>query len=280
VTFLHEGSSYYRGDFLIPERTEEILERLFFYLSRKRGWEMATFAGIPEDSRTAAILERVARRCGLSTGSWHPFGRALFLPIQGAWDDYLTRQGRHFRKHVWERERKLNALGKVESLTFRDPGSVKKAIEQLYDIQMKNRKAEGLEIPESDLSSRSAALRLAGLFSNEGMAEVKILTLDEKPVAGLFSIVYKGCSYAIIIKYDKEYASVSPGMTVLYHYVRDAWAQKADRIDFLMDWPYVERWTDQAKQYLKIDCFHPGPLSQGIRYSKRVDTWLRRGRSS
>lgn len=275
LTFLHEGCSYYRGDFLIPERTEEILEAMLAYLERKRGWEIATFAGIPEDSPTVSMLERTARRAGLSTGPWRPFGKALVLPIAGSWDDFLKGQGKHFRKNLKRPESKLKELGKVELVTLRDPGMVRKGIGHLYDIQMKNRIGKGEEIPESDRISKSAVLRLADFFSAEGRAEVLLLELEGKPIAGLFSILYRGCAYAIIIKHDQAYAAVSPGWTVFHYFIRNTWEQQAGKIDFLMKWPYVERWTNRSTEYLKIDCFHRGAFSRGIGRAKDLFTRLR-----
>ena|GEM_PF-3655943 len=270
LTFLHPGNTYDRGDFLIRERHEEVLKALLEHLDLMRSeWDSATWAGIAEDSPNLLLLPKVTQACRLSISTPQPFGQALVLPICGSWEDYLKERGRHFRKHLNNPEARLKELGPLQWLTVREPEAVRAGLEELYRIQFANREANGESVPESDQRSRRAALFLSDLFSPHGRAEVKLLRLNGRTIAGLFSVVHQGCLYALVIKFDHEFARQSVGRLALHYAVRDAWEEKIERIDFLMRWPYVERWTEKVTRYWKFDCFHRGAFSQGIRFARR-----------
>ncbi|MBX3235224.1 MAG: GNAT family N-acetyltransferase [Nitrospiraceae bacterium] len=276
LCFLHESLPWYRGDFVVADESDQVLAAMLAYLSEHRqDWDLARFEGVAEQSRTVAALPRLGLPNGLSLGAWESFNQASVMPIQREWEDFLHSCGVHFRKHLRNNENRLRRAGALEFHCTREPAEVDRQLRIVYSLQEDNHRHKQEQSPESDRVSAEAGLFLGKEFSRSGAAEVRLMTVDGKPVAGWFSVDLGRTSFALVTKHNVQFAKHSPGMVMMQEYLRDTWRSGADRIDCLMTWPYVQRWTSHAERYLKIECFHEGARSRLLRGARVVRDLLR-----
>ena len=277
LMFLHEGLPWYRGGFILAGHSDRILMAILAFLREHRQeWDYARFDGVAERSPTVMALSHLATQCGLTAGAWRVFNEPSILPIAGTWEGFLESQGSHFRKNIRNSEHRLQRMGHLEILTVTSPKEVSEYLQVMYDMEVDNHRFQQEQSPESDQVSASAGLYLAGEFAKRGATEVKLLTVDGAPLAGWCSITHHGTSYALVTKHSHRYAKLSPGRVIMYAYVRDTWKSGVERIDYLMKWPYVQRWTSHTERYLGVECFHDGIRSQVLRGAHRIRKMLRR----
>lgn len=267
LCFLHESLPWYRGDFIVADDTDQVLTAILTYVSANRqDWDMARFEGISEQSKTIAALSRLAPRHGISVGSWEFYNEASVMSVQGEWEAFLHACGVHFRKHLRNYENRLRRLGQLEIQTTREPDEVERLLRIVYTLQEDNHRYKEELSPESDRVSAEAGLFLGRAFARTGAAEVKLMTVDGTPVAGWFAVDVGRTSYALVTKHNVQFAKHSPGMVMMQAYLSDTWRSGAERIDCLMTWPYVQRWTSQTERYLRVEGFHGGFRSRIIRF--------------
>ncbi|MGB4066614.1 MAG: GNAT family N-acetyltransferase [Nitrospira sp.] len=267
LCFVHESLPWYRGDFIIADQSDQVLTAMLDHLCEYRGdWDFARFEGIAEQSKTVDALLRLGTQSGLSVGFWRIFNEASMIPIQGEWEDFLHSCGPHLRKRLNNSENRLRRSGQLEFHTTREPKRVEELLRTMYSLQEDNQRYKQEQLPESDRISSEAGLFLGREFAKTQSAEVKLMTIDGMPVAGWFSVDVGRTSFALVTKHNVQYAKCSPGVVMMQDYLRDAWRRNTvDRIDYLMTWPYLQRWTSHADRYLKVECFHTGMCSRLLR---------------
>jgi len=276
LCFLHESLPWYRGDFVAADDSDLVLSAMFAYLAEhRRDWDLARFEGVAQQSRTIAALPRLGPPNGLSVGIWEPFNEASVMPIQGEWEDFLHSCGVHFRKHLRNSENRLRRAGALEFHRTREPEEVERLLRVVYSLQEDNHRYKQEQSPDSDRVSAEAGLFLGREFSKTGAAEVRLMTVDGVPVAGWFAVEVGQTSFALVTKHNVQFAKHSPGMVMMQEYLRDTWHSGPDRIDCLMTWPYVQRWTSHVERYVKVECFHGGVRSKALRGARILRDLLR-----
>jgi len=190
-----------------PEAYRVALDTLW---ERRREWHLIRIDEKPADDPEAHLLREFAARHGL----WyrdiysHP---CPYLDLRQDWDRYLATRSRRLRKNLRAARRRLEALGEVRLLEFREPAEMAAGLEQVVALHRRSwKRRKRIE--------QSRSLRYQGLYREwltalavRRSARILVLSCGGRPVAATIAVMDDDTYYSAQIVHDEAFDSVSPG---------------------------------------------------------------------
>ena len=252
-------------DLIVPEPREGVVRRAFEHLVSDGPWDVIHLAPLPADSPHIGILERLAAERRLPFLA-RPHRRGLYVPIEGTWQEYTRRLSRKTRKEL---KRLLNQLGGKGTVGFFHRGGegveVGPLMEDVVSVTRRSWKWD-----ETSPGFMGFLEEFATLLAQQGWLDVSFLSVDERPLAYVFSIRFREKLFAFYSAYDEGYAPFGPGMLLMSLILEHAFETGVRGCHFGTDWSYLERWTHSFNEYTELTIFNNSVASRIFR------TWLLR----
>lgn len=145
---------------------------------------------------------------------------------------YAAKRGKASRKEDRRRARRLEALGKLDFAVIRDPDAVPLILQKLMTDKGTLLARIGVSNPFEQSSVREFFRRQADRMYPSGQAHLSILTLDGKPIAVDWGLIFQKRYYYLMSAYDLEYSHFAPGTRQLQHLMRWCMDNDVDCFDF------------------------------------------------
>jgi len=262
-----------RSGFLTARAPRAAVMAVVEYLARSRQWDMMLLDGIPGQSGLVPALSEAAVQ-RLRLGRQQPPWSHAYLAIEGTWEQYLARQKRHFRKHLWQAERALTQMGTVTVERYDRPETVPIGMQVFMEIDSESWKAKEGESLALHPAVGAYYTDLAERFAQRQRCEIWTLKIAHEPTAAFLCLCDNRVLYTLKTSYKEKFASArySPSIVLLARIVEEAWERKLSGIDFVGRMPFVERWTAAGREFDRLVAFRRHPYSDLVRL---VD-WTRR----
>lgn len=263
-------SSNIRSHFLLADDEPSTVRGVMDYCKGiEREWDMMVLEGIPDSSPQLPLIQAAGPQAGLLTG--HAVGtRHLFRStLPATFEEFLAEHSRRYRKRLRQEcslaERRVADFGKLEVRCLRGKEAVEimptfLALEaRSWKVQGKRERRLYLQL---DDRLRAFYRELASVFAGEDRAQVLLLEVGGKPVAGLFTLERAGttnCVLTFMVSDVPYQVSTAP---IWREYFERSIAQGHHEIDFNGKTENVIKWADDEMSYERVLFFNKKPYSQ------------------
>jgi CelD/BcsL family acetyltransferase involved in cellulose biosynthesis len=244
-----------------------IADYLFEHADR---WDRISFAEQKLDlPLVRALLARLGAKGYLIR---HPAGpECPVVALGGSWQAFLAGKSKNVRKSVKRKEAALAEKGHCdyENVVGPDAGP---AFERYLEVERASWKA-GTAIATARAPADLAFYRdLMARFAGLGTAETRFLSLDGRPIAATFGLVWNRCYYSLHIAHDGEFDDFSPGVVLTARELEDSFRHRRhDTFDFLSGvLPNKGSWATSVTPSVDLQIIRPSP-------SGRLFCWVNFG---
>ena len=152
------------------------------------------------------------------------------LDLPGNFESYLKGLTKKDRHEIRRKMRRAEKEGAIAFKKIDQPSRVMDTMPHFLDLFCKS-----MDKKDEFLNSEREGffLTMAEEFSKTGWLELFALLLDEKEIAYLLWFNYHDTFYLYNSAYDPDYSSMSPGIVVITHCLKDAINRGIKRVDFL-----------------------------------------------
>lgn len=155
---------------------------------------------------------------------------SLELDLPTSWNDYLSSLSGKQRHEVRRKIRRLQEAGSVNYRTIKESDKIPQFINTFFWMFSKSR-----EDKERFLTtSREAFFRsMANKMSKEGLLELGLLELNDKPVSVILTFSYQNKIYLYNSGYDPKYQHLSVGILLKIFSIKNSIEKNKTTFDFL-----------------------------------------------
>lgn len=247
---------------------QDIQERLFRALIEAGQWDVLRLDYLAEGSTTLLAGLRVAAELGWRTALEKTFEspwRSLpQLPLP--WDHGLTRK---FKANLRNRERRLQALGRVSFDVITGRENLRQAAEVFYGLEASGWKGTR----GTAIASRRAVRALYDQLLERAGEDmwIPVLSVADRPVAAQLVRVRGRTLFMLKTAYHPDFHPYSPGQLLTARLVRYGIAHGMEVLDFLADnMIWKSDWAPSLRRHFRLCLFSPSA-------SGRYAYWTRYG---
>lgn len=264
------------GDHFHPVAAEKdesaVVKAAAAALTARGNWSVAVFHNVVEHAPWVTELVAASRRNLRS--SWDTPQPLPYVPLEGlTMESYLAERSAKLRRELSYDLRRLERDHEVafrSSKTIEDITTDMEQFFRLHDIRWSDRGGSSM----SSDRARAFLTDFAGIALEAGWLRLWFLHVDGEPVAAWLGW-HIGTSYAFFqAGFDPEWRKFSPGLLLVGHTLREAFAEGAAEYDMLLgDEGYKARFVVDRRSVSTValaPAFHPG------RIVTAVDIGLRR----
>jgi hypothetical protein len=288
-----------RGGMLLGRLAQEGLTAIWEKIRAAEGWDRLRIRDLPHGA-TEWQLRDFAHRDGFESATWVSL-RSPYLPLPkaklvevpngapaggkpagkkppkaapapGAYEAVEAALDAKFRQNLRRRRRRLAEKGKLEYqlIDNKNAAALDVALADFFDIEASGWKGEGGTAIALKPELVGFYTQLARDAAKRGALALGLLKLDDKVIAGHFSMVHAGRHFLIKIGYDEAQHEFSPGQQMVSDAIRDSCDRGLGEFDFLgpcMDWKLD--WESKLRTHAWLTIFRPTPkakLVHGVRH--------------
>ncbi len=212
--------------------------------------------------RVDAPLNRMIGDAGLACSSQTTPSPIIEFAQFATWADYEASRSTQLFSLLRRRKRKLERMGRLSFAVAQGEAAIAAGVDWLLSHKRNWMDAKGLPGDWLRTEQSRAFLALAAIDSQRSggpkwdRVQLFLLTLDDKPIAGVYALVNPGSFEFYIVANDPAYNAVSPGNVLIEHLVRWAY-DRGLTFDFRMvAASYKERWSNATTHWtsFRIAC--------------------------
>jgi CelD/BcsL family acetyltransferase involved in cellulose biosynthesis len=242
LTWLGGPASLDYGDVLYDAESaetsvEEFVTTSLSLLGKRARGAVIYLTNVREDAHAFPALDarlRVFKRTS-----------APYIPIEGAWQEFIASLGRNKRKRLARRERLLSGAGVAEFRDMRhgDP-DIASAMEFIITAQRERFPGPFNRTALAD--DKYARYRMEQAV-NDPLSRMQTLFLNGTMIAAGLTVVYRNRLYCLLNSFDSDFAKLSPGAHIRAANVRACFENGWDPCDLCWgDEPDKFWWTSHA----------------------------------
>lgn len=228
-------------------------------------WDVVRLDHVPVGSPTLTAALEVGREQG-----WTPVVEPTFespwRSLGRPWDEGLSRK---FRANLRNRERRLEALGRVTFEVVNGAGQQGCALERFYELEASGWKAEAGTAIVLQGTVKAFYDRLVDRAAEHTW--IPILGVGDRPVAAQLVRVHGRTMFILKTGYHPDFAPYAPGQLVTARLIRYGIERGMEALDFLGDnMTWKADWAPRLRPHFRLLVFAP-------RASGRYAYWSRYG---
>ncbi|MFH1314195.1 MAG: GNAT family N-acetyltransferase [Candidatus Eisenbacteria bacterium] len=253
-------------DFIILEDREAVLGQFIRFIFETEHSPFLRLSELSEDSPNVEALNMILSRERSIRGRKRTIATCRYLPVDAglSWEEQFRRVKRKMRGDI---KRLLNRYGEIGGLTLTRIGAeeIAENLPHLYRHHVERlvhkRKQSILENP----AHREFFSILGKRFASRGWLEFLRLDSDSDFVGIHYGFRYNGRAYCYQHGHNQALDRYSPGKMVLYHVVREAFANGLSMVDLLRGADaYKSHWTDLFRTNYEFTFFGKGRSALGF----------------
>lgn len=248
-------------DFIIPERTEEVIVAVMKHLKEeRRDWDLILLSDILQDRQYIECLQRAAVTQGMGANQ-RLYTVLPYLCTNGSWDQFLSKKSSSFRYTLRRRENKLrrdkkdlmiSRLARIDVATFED----------LKEIEAASWKSAARTAKMQTAVERRFFLDVLKKLASIGWLDIWLAKLGEQPAAYLINFSYAGKIWFYNGAYTEDLSAYAVGAVLHQHAIKNAFETRQLEYDFLRgDEEYKSHWTELKKSSYQVLIYKKTVLS-------------------
>lgn len=275
------------NELIIGQSDPRCVTALFSHLYEAESeWDVLKFRGLRRQSTTSQFLEVFLQKSG-RRWIWDSSIESPYLLIKTDWENYYKNLSKNLRNSVRRGIKEIRKYGTLKTLDYSTPDSVEAGIAIIYKISERSWQAqEGTDI-SSGKDGRFYAT-FAKAAADRGWLNLKILFLDDHPIAFEYNICFGSTVYELKSGYDLTYRQFSPGKILMRDNVEYFISNQFSEIDFMgaaddykLQWtklvcPYSNLWLYAQKKKPTVHYFIRAKIISKIRHYKVLEKLQRK----
>lgn len=233
------------------------------------GWDLIDLAAVPEDGAANRLLDLAARAGYAVERAPMRCTPVLDLPGPGGtYDDAVAGTDAKFRSGLRRRWRKLDALGELRFVEYREAEPA--ALAAFFALEAAGWKGREGSAIASNPAERAYYAALAETAACHGYFVLHALELDGRPIAMAYGFLMDGVVYGQKIAYDEAMSAHAPGHAIVQELIRRSVAEGRRRLDFLgQTSPWKREWTDATRRFDRLLLFNRTPAARAALLAHR-----------
>jgi hypothetical protein len=218
------------------------------------GWDILLLDGLPAEQGRPEKLAAALSRSGAVRGAASEWAHSC-LALRGSYDQFLEAKERNFRKHVFQNRRALEKLGPLGARCYADEAAGGEGMDIFFAIDSQSWKARDGEAVGLNAGLKQFYGGLCRRLAADGHAEVWVLSIGADPVAAYLCLADRGRRYTLKTSFHGAYGGstrISPSNVLLDELIRQSWAQRGTRVDFVGKRAFVERWANEERRFAQL----------------------------
>lgn len=242
-------------DFLLGERSEEILKTVLKYLvDHNETWHFIRLNPIPGNSPTIPILCKAAEELNLPYRCKEVYGN-ISIPINGSWEKYYSQLSKNFRKSLSNNTQALSEVANINYKVLTTEAEIKESYPTIIDIERRSWKWHvGISI--NSVAFNDFYDRFAQIASKRGWIQLWLLQVNNKYIAYDYNIVFNNLILNLKGSYEADYQKYSPGSLLLEQEIEHAF--RSGMKSFNMLWGMTlqkNRWKPINEPHYEVFIF-------------------------
>ncbi|MEN6495924.1 MAG: GNAT family N-acetyltransferase [Thermoguttaceae bacterium] len=216
-------------------------------------WHYLRLANVRSDCTFAAAMALALThlRVHVSGADWCPV-----VPEE----QFLQRLGKNFARKLRQNRRKVEGTAEAAFSTVSTLPELEQAYEDFLKAEASSWKGQQGTCTALlfDQPMREFYRQLMRRLAARQRCEIHLLRLDDRPIAGQYTLVTGDTVYVLKIGYDGDYARLSPGVVLqdrLFRYCANR--PSIQRLDFTTDMPWMKNWQPTREDVFDWICFRP-----------------------
>ena len=269
-------SSFYstHGGLLVSKQLENVLVRIFRFLNKYSKWD-AFECCVESNSDLEASLYNVAEKFSYKVIS-KKYESAPFLSLNENLETFIASRSRNFRSNLKRKEKKLKSAGDLTLNIYSKLYEVEKALEEIFRIEKRSWKVMEGSAMTSDKNKKKLYSILAMKCAENGWLRIYILSIDGKPIAFDYGLLFKKRYSMLKTSYDENFKKLSPGVVLRWYVIKDLFKIKSIEHDFL--WgsePYKLQWCNGVRKHNIIFVYNRHVKSRFIYSIQKITKMLK-----
>ncbi len=268
IIFLGQGSSDY-GDFIVPERHDEIMAAFVDYLFEiRQSWDRIDFREIRADSPNLPAFIAASTDKGLTCDT-NESTACLQVTIDTSWEDYFGKVRAKFRSDIRRRLAKLEEIGPVELVRHQTSDDA------LWSDLLQVNQKHFNEKNKQDLSSKLDFLKQVALrLGPKGMLDISLLKVGADTAAYNIGLRYRNVVYHWSVGFHPDYYKFAPGRLLIRFLLEECFGDGTTSFDFMRGTEdYKRNWAFDERKNINLTVINDQMAS-------KVKSLLRRKLSS
>ncbi|HSK90224.1 MAG TPA: GNAT family N-acetyltransferase [Euzebyales bacterium] len=184
--------------------------------------------------------------------------RAPFTDVTGEWAAFTTRLGKKRRAELRRSERRLREQGDLRVEVFDGGADLDRLLAEGFRVEASGWKGAAGTAIQSTPTMRAFYTAVGHWASKQGWLRLVFLRLDERAIAFEFILEHDDRLYDLKGGYDERYRTWGPGIWLMHHILREAFADDTRCIEWLgTDDPYKLEWSDGTREHVTTTWFAP-----------------------
>lgn len=234
----------------------------------RRGWDVLQFSRLARDSKSRAMLERLAAGARCPTGVWQG-DVSPYLATSGTWDAYAASLSARFRSNLRNRLSRLTKIGEPRLEALAGGDAIEAARRDAVRLEASGWKAQAGTSIQSDPAVERFYTTLATRASARGWLRLLFLKAGDRRVATAYGARYRNRLFLFKTGYDPEYAACAPFKLLTYFALEAAHREGLSEVDFLGDAePWKLEWTQTSRAHDWFYVFGPGRRARLLHWLK------------
>jgi CelD/BcsL family acetyltransferase involved in cellulose biosynthesis len=248
IEFIGSPNSDYNNFILLREQSE-CLKFFLRHLMELSEWDLLELRDVREGSASANALQVICNgqisNLKLKVGTLCPY---VNLPTSlDVFEDNLSR---NMRRNLRKRMRKLRQEYKVEFKTQHDFDTLKKAMEVFFKLHLERWRSEGRRLGAfASEAFRDFHLDLAEILNNKGWLALHFLTVNDEPIAAVYSFDYNQKKYGYSTGFKPEFGRYGVANLLKMHVAEYCIEKGLREYDMTRDFePYKADWATGVRK--------------------------------
>lgn len=247
IEFIGSPHSDY-NNFILLKKEKECLKLFLNYLTEFSDWNLLELRDIHEGSVSANSLQGVCdgqiSKLKLRVSTLCPY-----INLPASTEAFVNRLSRNMRRNLRKRMRKLREKYRVQVETQRDFSSAKEAMEIFFKLHQKRWRSKGKQGAFASKAFRAFHLDLAGIFDEKGWLALYFLTVNDDPIAAVYSFDYALKKYGYLTGFDPDFGRYGVGNLLKMYVIEECIERGFREYDLTRDFePYKTGWATGVRK--------------------------------
>jgi len=252
LEFIAGNESNYQ-DFIIRDNNSNILEYISNYLIKKRHlWDVCRLVHLPETSTTVHFFLRQPNRSLLYRIC--DIQKCIFLKIDNTWEEY-DKKFKKARKKIAYRMNKLKRRGEIKYFQCLKEEQFKSNFLKFFELHRIRWNQTRTPSHFNDKRYCKFYLEIIPQLLPKRQICLFVLQLRKIPVAFLYCFLLHRSYIIQLVTYNTAYSNGSPSLVLTELFVKQAFADGIEIIDFGDYFPYKKYWANRFKNKLSIEIY-------------------------
>jgi len=273
LEFIASKESNYQ-DFLIRNNNSEVLKCILNYLiSNKHLWDILRLTKLPVSSSTAHFFQNKLDDSSLSRIT--NIEKCIFLKFDKDWEEYIENLKKSKSKIAY-RMKRLRRLGEIDYFHCSNEEQFRSNLITLFELHRKRWNKTKTPSNFNDKRYCNFYLEIIPQLLSKKQIDLFVLQLGGTPIAFLYSFRYKGNYLIQLVTHDTAYSKGAPSLILHELFVKQAFEDGVEMVDFGDYYPYKKYWANLFKDKLNIEIYPKKVLPYTIYFIKPALDSIRR----